>query len=104
MSPITMDTAAASAAIEAESLTKTFGQFVATDRVSFRVPQEEICGLLGPKWRREVHYVPHAVRAAGADGVGPISSGRTLLRDATPSADRQSRRLQAGRIMNFSDP
>ena len=34
--------------IEAESLTKKFGDFTATDRVSFSVRQGEIFGLLGP--------------------------------------------------------
>nr|MBJ7312262.1 ABC transporter ATP-binding protein [Rugamonas sp. CCM 8940] len=34
-------------AIEAESLTRTFGAFKAADAVSFRVPQGEIFGLLG---------------------------------------------------------
>ncbi len=34
--------------IEAESLTKRFGDFAATDRVSFSVKQGEIFGLLGP--------------------------------------------------------
>ena len=36
------------AVIEAESLSKHFGDFVATDRVSFRIRQGEIFGLLGP--------------------------------------------------------
>jgi drug efflux transport system ATP-binding protein len=48
MPPVTMDVAAASAVIEADCLTKTFGDFVATNRVSFSVPQGEIFGLLGP--------------------------------------------------------
>ena len=37
----------ATLAIEAESLTRTFGAFKAADAVSFRVPQGEIFGLLG---------------------------------------------------------
>ncbi len=36
------------AVIEAENLTKKFGDFVATDSVSFKVAQGEIFGLLGP--------------------------------------------------------
>lgn len=36
------------AAIEAEGLTKTFGDFVAVNGVSFRVSQGEIFGFLGP--------------------------------------------------------
>ncbi|MES2075679.1 MAG: ATP-binding cassette domain-containing protein [Pseudomonadota bacterium] len=38
---------AATLAIEAESLTRSFGAFKAADAVSFRVPQGEIFGLLG---------------------------------------------------------
>ncbi|MBU3261548.1 ribosome-associated ATPase/putative transporter RbbA [Roseovarius sp. PS-C2] len=34
-------------AIEAESLTKRFGDFVAVDKVSFRIPKGEIFGFLG---------------------------------------------------------
>ena len=34
--------------IEAQDLTKRFGDFAATDRVSFTVPRGEIFGLLGP--------------------------------------------------------
>jgi ABC-2 type transport system ATP-binding protein len=37
-----------SAVIEARELTKRFGDFLATDRVSFRVAKGEIFGLLGP--------------------------------------------------------
>jgi ABC-2 type transport system ATP-binding protein len=36
------------AAIEARTLTKRFGDFVATDSVSFKVGQGEVFGLLGP--------------------------------------------------------
>src|SRR3984957_4739087 len=35
-------------AIEVDSLTKRFGDFVAVDHVSFRVEEGEIFGLLGP--------------------------------------------------------
>lgn len=48
MPRVTMDARAARAVIEAQGLTKTFGKFVATNRVSFSVPQGEIFGLLGP--------------------------------------------------------
>ena len=48
MPPVTLDPAQASAVIAAHELTKTFGAFTATDRVSFEVPQGEIFGLLGP--------------------------------------------------------
>ena len=36
------------AAIKADSLTKRFGDFVATDRITFSVQRSEIFGLLGP--------------------------------------------------------
>ncbi len=36
------------AAVEVENLVKTFGEFVAVDRVSFRVGRGEIFGFLGP--------------------------------------------------------
>jgi ABC-2 type transport system ATP-binding protein len=36
------------AVIEAKNLTKRFGDFTATDAVSFRVPKGEVFGLLGP--------------------------------------------------------
>lgn len=39
---------ATGALIEADNLTKTFGDFTATDRVTFSVKQGEIFGLLGP--------------------------------------------------------
>ena len=48
MPVVTVDAAIAASVIEAQSLTKSFGAFKATDRVSFRVPQGEIFGLLGP--------------------------------------------------------
>ena len=48
MPVVTADAATADAVIEAESLTKRFGAFTATDRVTFRVPRGEIFGLLGP--------------------------------------------------------
>ncbi len=48
MPAVTVDPAIAPAVIEADSLTKTFGAFTATDRITFRVPQGEIFGLLGP--------------------------------------------------------
>jgi drug efflux transport system ATP-binding protein len=48
MPRVTMDAASARAVIEAQALTKTFGKFVATDRISFSVAQGEIFGLLGP--------------------------------------------------------
>lgn len=35
-------------AVEAEQLTKTFGDFVAVDHISFRVSEGEIFGFLGP--------------------------------------------------------
>ncbi len=48
MAPVTVDAEVRDAVIEADGLTKTFGRFTATDRVSFKVPQGEIFGLLGP--------------------------------------------------------
>jgi ABC-2 type transport system ATP-binding protein len=48
MPPVTLDPAQVGAVIAAHDLTKTFGAFTATDRVSFAVPQGEIFGLLGP--------------------------------------------------------
>ena len=48
MPAVTVDAAIKDAVISAESLTKMFGTFVATDRITFRVPQGEIFGLLGP--------------------------------------------------------
>jgi ABC-type multidrug transport system ATPase subunit len=41
------------ASIEAESLTKKFGDFVPDDSVSFSVSAGESPGLLGPRNRRE---------------------------------------------------
>jgi ABC-2 type transport system ATP-binding protein len=37
-----------SIAVEVEDLTRTFGAFVAVDRVSFQVEKEEVFGFLGP--------------------------------------------------------
>ena len=48
MPAVTVEPAIARAVISAESLTKRFGTFTATDRVTFEVPQGEIFGLLGP--------------------------------------------------------
>jgi ABC-2 type transport system ATP-binding protein len=48
MPTITVDAAIARSVILADSLTKTFGSFTATDRITFEVPQGEIFGLLGP--------------------------------------------------------
>jgi ABC-2 type transport system ATP-binding protein len=48
MPTVTVDPAIAQSVIDADSLTKNFGVFTATDRVSFQVPQGEIFGLLGP--------------------------------------------------------
>ena len=36
------------AVIEVEDLTKTFGAFVAVDRLSFGIGEGEVFGLLGP--------------------------------------------------------
>jgi ABC-2 type transport system ATP-binding protein len=43
-----VDQSVAKSVIAADSLTKMFGTFTATDRVTFAVPQGEIFGLLGP--------------------------------------------------------
>ena len=48
MPRVTVDAAIASAVIEADGLTKAFGDFLATDNITFKVPQGEIFGLLGP--------------------------------------------------------
>ena len=48
MPRVTVDAAIAPAVIDAEGLTKAFGDFLATDNVTFKVPQGEIFGLLGP--------------------------------------------------------
>ena len=48
MPAVTVDPAVARSVILADSLTKKFGTFTATDRVTFEVPQGEIFGLLGP--------------------------------------------------------
>jgi ABC-2 type transport system ATP-binding protein len=48
MPAVIVDPAIARSVIAADSLTKMFGAFTATDRVSFEVPQGEIFGLLGP--------------------------------------------------------
>ena len=48
MPSVAVDPGVAGAVIEAEALTKRFGSFTATDRVTFAVPQGEIFGLLGP--------------------------------------------------------
>ena len=55
-------------AIEAMDLTKEFGQFRAVDRVSFRVPQGEIFGLLG------------------ANGAGKTTAIKMLTGILTPTA------------------
>ncbi|MFS2224668.1 ATP-binding cassette domain-containing protein [Pantoea sp. B65] len=44
----TVDASADETVIEAKALTRTFGDFVATDHVSFAVRRGEIFGLLGP--------------------------------------------------------
>jgi len=48
MPQVVIDAALARSVIEADALTKAFGAFVATNRISFQVPQGEIFGLLGP--------------------------------------------------------
>ena len=48
MPAVTVDPGIAGAVIAADGLTKMFGDFAATDRISFEVPQGEIFGLLGP--------------------------------------------------------
>lgn len=48
MPPVTVDAAITDAVIEADGLTKAFGEFLATDGITFKVPQGEIFGLLGP--------------------------------------------------------
>ena len=48
MPPVEVPPETRQAVIEADALTKMFGAFRATDRVSFKVPQGEIFGLLGP--------------------------------------------------------
>jgi len=48
MPVVTVEPSIAASVIAADSLTKRFGAFTATDRVTFAVPQGEIFGLLGP--------------------------------------------------------
>ncbi len=48
MPPVSLPEASRGAVIRAEALTKKFGDFAATDNVTFSVPQGEIFGLLGP--------------------------------------------------------
>ena len=48
MAHVVMEASLAASVIRAKSLTKQFGEFKATDDVSFTVPQGEIFGLLGP--------------------------------------------------------
>jgi len=48
MQPVVMEPRLAASVIRAVGLTKQFGEFTATDNVSFTVPQGEIFGLLGP--------------------------------------------------------
>lgn len=48
MPPVTLPEAQREAVIHAAALTKKFGDFAATDNVTFDVPQGEIFGLLGP--------------------------------------------------------
>ena len=48
MPSVIVDPAIARSVIAADALTKMFGAFAATDRVTFEVPQGEIFGLLGP--------------------------------------------------------
>jgi ABC-2 type transport system ATP-binding protein len=48
MPTVRVDPSIAHAVISADSLTKRFGTFTATERVTFAVPQGEIFGLLGP--------------------------------------------------------
>ena len=42
--------------IKAENLSKTYGDFVAVNDVSFTVERGESFGLLWSKWRREIHH------------------------------------------------
>ena len=48
MAAVPVDPSIESAIIQADALTKTFGDFTAADRITFKVPQGEIFGLLGP--------------------------------------------------------
>jgi ABC-2 type transport system ATP-binding protein len=72
LAAIPVDASIASAVIEADGLTKTFGDFTAADRISFRVPQGEIFGLLGP------------------NGAGKSTTFKMLCGLLVPSAGRAS--------------
>lgn len=72
MVPTTVDPSTASSVIEADGLTKTFGDFTAADHITFKVPQGEIFGLLGP------------------NGAGKSTTFKMLCGLLVPSAGRAS--------------
>ncbi len=69
------------AALEVEGLTKRFGAFTAVDRLSFRVEEGEVFGLLGSNGAGKSTAIRMLVGLLDADlGPGAASSAPTSSR------------------------
>ena len=71
--------------IEAQDLTRQYGDFTAVDGVSFSVPEGEIVGILGPNGAGKTTTIRMIT------GFLPPSSGRVTLGGQGPVRRRRSR-------------
>ena len=63
--------------LEVDELTKRFGGVVAVSRVSLKITQGEIVGILGPNGSGKTTLAQSPGRAAGAD-IGKGDSGKVV--------------------------
>ncbi len=75
-------TSAASAAVVADELTKTFGDFTAVDGVSFRVGTGEIFGFLGPNGAGKTTTIKMLAGLLVPTSGGAVVAGHDVARDA----------------------
>lgn len=75
-------TSAASAAVVADELTKTFGDFTAVDGVSFRVGTGEIFGFLGPNGAGKTTTIKMLAGLLVPTSGGAVVGGHDVARDA----------------------
>ncbi len=84
--------------IEAENLTKAFGDKLLFDDLSFRLPRSGIVGIIGPERRGQDHAVPHAHRRREArQRQAHCSARRCSSRTSTRAATRSTRRRRCSR-------
>ena len=90
-------------AIEAEHLTRRFGDFTAVDDVSFEVEQGEIFGYLGANGAGKSHHHPHAHRRCSRPpAAGPRVAGHDVA--TRPGGGQGGHRLHVAEVLALPRP